>query len=167
MAPYDFDYIIMSAHNEQPTGTPVQKNRHRRGIALLEVMIAVGILTFAVSAITSSIVAGQQQSMEARNKIVGSVAAESLLSQVSQESWDLIDSWHGYFEAVGTLTDPTGAPIYGEWERIGRKVTVVEAEVQVTPLEVFIIGRTVTVTSFTKDGRILSAIERFVPEPQS
>ncbi len=157
----------MRTRNSQSTRNQLQGNRVRRGIALLEVMIAVGILTFVVASITSAIVAGQQQSMEARNKIVGSVAAESLLSQVTQESWELIDAWHGYVEEVGTITDPTGAPIRGEWERIGRKVTVIEAEVQVTPLEVFIVGRTVTVSSFTKDGRILSTIERFVPEPQS
>ncbi len=141
--------------------------RHRRGIALLEVMIAVGILTFAVASITSAIVAGQQQAMEARSKIVGAVAAESLLSQITQVPWETIDSWHGYVEEVGTITDPTGIPFVGDWNEIGRSVTVLADEVQVTPLEVFIIGRTVTVSSFAQDGRILSTIERFVPEPQS
>jgi hypothetical protein len=42
---------------------------HRKGIALLEVMIAVGLLTFAVAAISSAIVAGQQHSLEARKTI--------------------------------------------------------------------------------------------------
>ncbi len=139
----------------------------RRGIALLEVMIAVGILTCAVASITSAIVAGQQQSIEARSKIVGAIAAESLLSQVTQVPWESIDSWHGYVEEVGTITDPTGVPLSGDWDEIGRSVTVLADEVQVTPLEVFIIGRTVTVSSFAQDGRVLSTIERFVPEPQS
>ena len=58
-------------------------------------------------------------------------------------------------------------PLEGDWSAIGRKVSVIEDEVQVSQLEVFIIGRTVTVSSFTKDGRTLSTIERFVPEPQS
>ncbi|MBC8201345.1 MAG: hypothetical protein H8E86_04795 [Planctomycetes bacterium] len=139
----------------------------RRGIALLEVMIAVGILTFAVASITSAIVAGQQQSLNAREKIVGSIAAESLLSQITQVPWDTIDSWHGYTEDVGTITDPTGVAMNGDWDRIGRKVTVIEGEVQITPLEVFIVGRTISVSSFTNDGRTLTTIERFVPEPQS
>jgi hypothetical protein len=142
-------------------------HRTKRGIALLEVLIAVGILTFAVASITSAIVAGQQQSLEARNKIVGSVAAESLLSQITQVPWETIDTWHGFVEEVGTITDPTGAGIEGDWSQIGRNVTVIADEVQVTPLEVFIVGRTVTVSSFTADGRILATIERFVPEPQS
>lgn len=139
----------------------------RRGIALLEVMIALGILTFAVASISSAIVGGQQQSLEARGKIVGSVAAESLLSQITQVPWETIDSWHGYVEEVGSITDATGMPLEGDWSAIGRKVSVIEDEVQVSQLEVFIIGRTVTVSSFTKDGRTLSTIERFVPEPQS
>ena len=139
----------------------------RRGIALLEVMIAVGILTFAVTAITSAIVAGQQQSLEAREKIVASVAAESLLSRITQVPWETIDSWDGYTEDVGTITDPTGVAVGGDWDRIGRIVTVIAGEVQITPIEVFIVGRIITVSSFTKDGRTLATIERFVPEPQS
>jgi hypothetical protein len=130
-------------------------------------MIAVGILTFAVTAITSAIVGGQQQTIEARTKIVGAVAAESLLSQITQEQWESIDTWHGYTEDVGTITDPLGIPMEGDWNKIGRVVSVVASEVQVTPLEVFIVGRTVSVSSFTENGRILSTIERFVPEPQS
>ncbi len=143
-----------------------QRNTHR-GLALLEVMIAVGILTFAVASITSAIVAGQQHSIEARNKIVGSVAAESLLSQITQVPWETIDSWHGYVEDIGTITDPTGAPLIGNWNEIGRRVTVIADEIQVAPLEVFIVGRTVSVSSFTQDGSVLATIERFVPEPKS
>jgi type II secretory pathway pseudopilin PulG len=147
--------------------SPKCNHRPQRGIALLEVLIAVGILTFAVASVTSAIVAGQQQSLEARNKIVGSVAAESLLSQITQAPWESIDTWHGYVEEVGTITDPTGVGMDGDWSQIGRNVTVISDEVQVTPLEVFVVGRTVTVSSFTADGRILATIERFVPEPQS
>ncbi len=141
--------------------------KHRKGIALLEVMIAVGILTFAVASITSAIVAGQQQTAEARTKIVGSVAAESLLSQIIQEPWESINTWHDYVEEVGTITDPTGISIKGDWSYIGRSVSVVASEIQVDPLKVFIVGRTITVSSFNKAGRILATIERFVPEPQS
>jgi hypothetical protein len=130
-------------------------------------MIAVGILTFAVAAISSAIVAGQQQSLAARTTIVASVAAESLLSQLSQEPWETIDSWHGYTEEVGTITDPTGIPIGGDWDSIGRRVSVVETDMFIEPLQVFIVGRTVTVTSFAKDGRELSSLQRFISEPQS
>lgn len=130
-------------------------------------MIAVGILTFAVAAISSAIVAGQQQSLEARTTIVATVAAESLLSQLSQEPWETIDSWHGYTEEVGTIVDSTGIPIGGDWDSIGRRVSIVETDMFIDSLQVFIVGRTVTVTSFAIDGRELSSLQRFIPEPQS
>ena len=145
----------------------VQQTNARRGIALLEVMIAVGILTFAVSAITSAIVAGQQHSLEAREKIIASIAAESLLSQLSQEPWETMDSWHGYTEEVGTISDPTGASLEGDWNRIGRNVTVIDSEILVDSLQVYIVCRTIVVNTFARDGRILTTVERFIPEPQS
>jgi hypothetical protein len=140
---------------------------HRKGIALLEVMIAVGLLTFAVAAISSAIVAGQQHSLEARKTIVASIAAESLLSKLSQEPWETIDSWHGYTEEVGSIVDPTGIPIGGDWDTIGRRVSIAETDVFIEPLQVYIVGRTVTVTTFANDGRELASLQRFIPEPQS
>ena len=136
---FDFRYMDYR-HTKQPSA--------KRGFALLEVMIAVGILTFAVMAISSAIVAGQQQSLNARSTIVASVAAESLLSQLSQEPWETIDSWHGYTEEVGTIVDPTGVIVGGDWNSIGRRVSIIETDMFIEPLQVFIIGRTVTVTSF-------------------
>lgn len=141
--------------------------RHRTGLALMEAMIAVGILTLAVTAITSAIVAGQQQSLAARETIIGSVAAESLLATVSNEPWDSLDTWNEYTEDVGEITDPTGMPLAGDWDLIGRRVSIEDAEVFVEPLMVYIRGRNITVVSFSKSNRILSTIERFVPEPQS
>jgi hypothetical protein len=146
---------------------PFLPTNARRGLALLEVMIAVGILTFAVSAITTAIVAGQQHSLEAREKIIASIAAESLMSQLSQEQWETMDSWHGYTEEVGTISDPTGVDLEGDWNRIGRNVSVIDSEIFVESLEVYIIGRTIEVNTFTSDGRILTTVERFIPEPQS
>jgi hypothetical protein len=32
---------------------------------------------------------------------------------------------------------------------------------------VYIVGRTVTVTTFANDGRELASLQRFIPEPQS
>jgi Tfp pilus assembly protein PilV len=149
---------------------PLRKVQHRntrRGIALLEVMIAVGILTFSFATISSAIVAGQSQSLEARKTIIASVAAESLLSQISRESWETIDSWHDFREEVGTITDPTGILIGGDWDAVGRMVSIAETDMFIESLRVYIMGRTVTVTVFTKDEQSLISVERFIPEPQS
>ncbi len=155
----DFDFIDAMRFR--------RNNTQKRGLALLEVMIAVGLLTAAVASITSAIVAGQQQSLEAKTAIIANVAAESLLSQLSQEPWETIDSWHGYTEDVGTIVDQTGMSIGDAWDSIGRSVSIAESEMFIEPLQIFIVGRTVTVTTFDQDNQTLISLERFIPEPQS
>lgn len=139
----------------------------RRGVALLEVIIAAGLLAFSVASISSAIVAGQKQSTAARKSIVATVAAESLLSQLSLEPWETIDSWHGYIEDVGTIADPSGSPIGGDWDSIGRRVSIAETNVYIDMLEVFIVGRTITVTAFSENGDDVTSVDRFITEPQS
>tara|TARA_B100001750_G_C15437399_1_gene561671 strand:+ start:180 stop:626 length:447 start_codon:yes stop_codon:yes gene_type:complete len=139
----------------------------RRGLALIEVIIAVGILTVAVAAITSAILAGQQQSIASRTKIIAAVAAESLIAQISTDGWDQLDFWHGYEEPIGTITDPTGMIVDGDFELIGRKVNVANTEVFIEPLEVYVVGKTITVTCFGVESNSLLTLERFIPEPSS
>ena len=141
--------------------------RSRQGIALLEVMIAVGLLTLAVSSITQAIVAAQQQNLEVRERIVASIAAESLLSQIGEESWENLSTWDGFREEVGTLTDPTGIALEGDWKQIGRKVTITPTEIFIDELQIFITGKTINVIAFTKHGRELVNLERFIAEPSS
>ena len=140
---------------------------HYRGLALIEVIIAVGILTVAVAAITSAVLAGQQQSMAARTKIVAAVAAESLMAQISTDGWEQLEVWHGHEEPIGAITDPTGMIVNGDFELIGRKVNVADTEVFIEPLEVYVVGKTITVTCFESENDALLTLERFIPEPSS
>lgn len=141
--------------------------RSRQGIALLEVMIAVGLLTLAVSSITQAIVAAQQQNLEVRQRIVASIAAESLLSQIGEGSWENLSTWDGFREEVGTLTDPTGIALEGDWKQVGREVTITPTEIFIDELQIFITGKTINVIAFTKNGRELVNLERFIAEPSS
>lgn len=141
-------------------------SQRRRGLAMLEVLIAAGLLSLSVSSITTAIIAGQQLSLEARAKIVGTVAAESMMSQLLHEPWESLVAWHGYTEIVGSISDPTGTSIGGDWSNIGRTVTVVDTRLEINSLEVLVLGRTITVSSFDSSKRILATVERFIPEPQ-
>ena len=147
--------------------TGIKKPSSRRGIALLEVMIAVGLLTIAVGSITQAIVSAQQQNLEARERIVASITAESLLSHIGEQPWEELDSWDGFREEPGTLTDPSGVPLSGDWEHVGRQVHVTPAEVFIDELQIYITGRTINVIVFTESGRKLSTLERFIAEPSS
>ena len=160
MSSYDvFDDLCMFSRR------PIK--RSRQGIALLEVMIAVGLLTLAVSSITQAIVAAQQQNLEVRERIVASIAAESLLSQIGEESWENLSTWDGYREEVGSLTDPTGIALEGDWKQVGREVTITPTEIFIDELQIFITGKTINVITFTKNGRELVNLERFIAEPSS
>ena len=154
-----FDDLYMSSRHSI--------KRPVRGVALLEVMIAVGLLTLAVSSITQAIVAAQQQNLEVRERIVASIAAESLLAQIGETSWENLSAWNGYREEVGTLTDPTGIALEGDWKQVGREVAITSAEIFIDELQVFITGKTITVIAFTKNGRELVNLERFIAEPSS
>ena len=78
-------------------------------------MIAVGILTVAIAAITTAIVAGQSQSVIAKQMIMGSVASESLMSQISAEPYESIQSWDGFREEVGTISTLSGSILEGDF----------------------------------------------------
>lgn len=158
------DHFISIRSLEAMSFSPIKPVR--RGLAMLEVLIAVGLLSISVSSITTAIVAGQQLSTEAREKVVASVAAESLMAQLTQEPWETLITWHGYTEEVGTITDPNEKSIGGDWNVIGRVVSVVDSEVEIDSLKVLIAGRTITVASFNKNKRILATVERFIPEPK-
>ena len=107
----------------------------------MEVMFAVGILTVAIAAITTAIVAGQRQSVIAKQMIVGSVASESLMSQISAESYDSIQSWNGYREEVGMISSPSGSTLDGDFSLLGRLVEIEDGEVLIDELEIYIVGR--------------------------
>ena len=153
----EFDVLCMYSH----------RHRSRKGIALLEVMIAVGLLTLAVSSITQAIVAAQQQNLEVRERIVASIAAESLLSQIGEADWEKLDTWNGFKEEVGSLTDPTGLALDGDWKQVGREVIITPTQIFIDALQIYITGKTINVIAFTKNGRELANLERFIAEPSS
>ena len=140
-------------------------NSVQRGLALIEVMIAVGILTVAIAAITTAIVAGQSQSVIAKQMIMGSVASESLMSQISAEPYESIQSWDGFREEVGTISTLSGSILEGDFSLLGRQVQVEDGEVLIDELELNIVGKNVIVITFNQLNEVVSEITKFVPEP--
>ncbi len=138
-----------------------------RGLAMMEVMIAIGILTVAIAAITTAIVAGQRQSVVAKQVIVGAAASESLMSQISAEPYEAIDSWNGYREEVGEMTALSGSPLKGDFSLLGRFVKVEHGEVLIDELEINIVGKNITVITFNQVNEVVSELTKFVPEPST
>ena len=146
-----------------PGGT--SRQFHRRGFTLLEAMMSSGILFVVVLAVTSAIVAGQQSSLEARDRIAATLAAEDLAGRLVGVSYDDLDGWDGYTEAIGTMTTTADEDFPASFDTIGRSVAVTADSKNIAALDVDIDGRLVTVEAFDSDGRVLACLERFIPEP--
>jgi hypothetical protein len=131
----------------------------------MEAMMAAGILLVIVVAVTSAITAGQQNAYEAHQRIAATLAAEELMGRLVTEPWDDLSGWNGYTEPVGTMTDIEGQPMPPSFDMIGRQTEVTTTLKTISGLGVNIRGRTVVVRAFNAEGRILSDLTRFVPEP--
>ena len=142
-------------------------NLNQRAFVMMEVIIAVGILTVAISAITTAIFAGQRQSVVAKQMIVGTVASESLMSQISVEPYDAIQSWNGYREEVGSIRALSGLTLEGDYRLLGRRVEVKDGGVLIDELEINIAGKNVTVVTFNQLNEVVSEITKFIPEPST
>jgi hypothetical protein len=141
--------------------------RGARGLTLLESLIAAGILFGVVTAVTAAITAGQQHALEAQERVAAVLAAEGLMGRIIAEDYDDLASWNGYLEAVGSLVDEYGQPMPEVFGTIGCEVDVDSHFTNVTPPNVNIQGRLITVRAFNASGRVLIELTRFIAEPAS
>ena len=141
--------------------------RLRRGFTLLEALMSTTLLLIIVIAVTSAVAAGQQHALEARDRIAGAMAAESMIGRIEVMDYTLIPAWDGYSEAVGMMQNATGNDLPPAYRNVGRSVDVQTVFERIEELGVNIRGRRVVVTAFDAGGRELIEVTRFIPEPQS
>jgi len=147
----------------------IQHEKCRRGFTLLESLMATGILLAVVVSVSSAITAGQQSAYEAQQRIAATLAAEELMGRLITLPYDQLAGWHGHTEAVGAMTDCDGNALPGGMAMVGRNVRVTTALQSLGggALDVRVQGRLVQVVSFNAEGRELTELRRFIPEPQS
>lgn len=141
---------------------------YRRGFTLLEALMAAGILLVAVIAVTSAVTAGQHHAYEAQLRIAGAIAAEELLGRLHTIDYDdLVGDWDDFEEAPGEMETMQGSNYPKAFDRIGRRVTIIDPVAYVLPgLNVNVHGLTVQVQAFDDRGETLVTLSRFVPQPQ-
>jgi type II secretory pathway pseudopilin PulG len=138
-----------------------------RAFTLIEALMASAILMGIVTAVTAAIIAGQQNALEAQERIAGTLAAEALLGALLAEDYDTLATWHNYREEPGEMVDAEGQPLPPVFGTVGRQVTVTSTFQTIDPPGINIAGRTVRVRAFDVDGRVLADLTRYVAEPQS
>ena len=137
----------------------------RRGITLIEALVASALLLTVVTAILSALSAGHQHAREAKGLVTASLAAEQLMAQIGSDEYGSLPGWDGWDQAPGTLVHEGELPAM--FDLVGRRVRITPAEHAIEHLEVLLNGYTVTVESYDSTGRILTRLVRFIPEPQA
>lgn len=141
--------------------------RLHRGFTLLEALLASAILLGIVSAVTSAIVAGQQNALAAQQQISATLAADALMARLMGVEYSSLITWHLFREEAGSMLDESGAPMPAAFDAIGREVRIEDSIREIDPPGVTLRGRMVSVTAFNAAGQTLIELERFVPEPQT
>ena len=139
--------------------------RRRRGLTLVESVIATAMLAVAVTAIFSALAAGQSHARIAADDLAASVAAETLMDRIVHGSseTDPLD-WNGHHEPAGSMTDDTGRPLPGITSNVGRRV-VATRRIRRLGDGPRIEGRLVQIHAFDRQARDLTVLERWIPTP--
>lgn len=158
----------------------------RRGVTLLESLIAVGLLVVVVTAVLSAMEVGRQQSDEGRRLTMSALAAEMLLARVADADADAFNEdqawfrhftnaitnggWNGHHESVGTVRagrDPLLPLLPEDYQDFELHVVTQRRTHRIDPpIAVDIEGVQIRVQASATDGRALTTIERFLPLPQ-
>ncbi|MAD78382.1 MAG: hypothetical protein CMJ51_03305 [Planctomycetaceae bacterium] len=137
----------------------------RRGLTLVESVIATAVLAVAITGIFSALAAGTAHAGASADDLAASVAAEDLLDRVlhdcDRRGIDPLD-WDGHEEMPGELVDAEGRPILGGAARVGRRIRV-EESIRGIGDGPSINGRLLQVIAIDRTGRRLGSVERWIP----
>lgn len=157
----------------------------RRGLTLLETLVALTILPLAVTGIAYAITAGQAQATESLRRQRAAVLAEALMEEIlarpyadpdgasslgpesgetARGGFDNLDDFHGLVESAGSLRTAGGSLYPAAYQRFSRSVTCTAVTLAVPALQLNRSALQITVTVSDSAGTVLS-ITRVVPEP--
>lgn len=137
-----------------------------RAFTLIEALIATGILSMSVLALSSAVAAGQKSSIEGQKMVLASMAVSDLMSELMTVSYGQIKSHDGRTETPGQMRTLDGGFYPNTYWMIGRVVSATDQTVTEPGLGVTIRGVKVVVSA-TDGKRTLLSAEAFVPEPGS
>lgn len=137
----------------------------RRGLTLVESVIATAVLAVAITGIFSALAAGQAHAGASADELAATVAAEDMVDRILHDSSHRgVDPlvWDGHRESPGDLQAEEGGRLSGPTSRVGRRVRVwVESRTLEDGPEIE--GRVVEVTSIDRMDRSLGVLRRWIP----
>jgi hypothetical protein len=136
----------------------------RRGLTLIESLIASAILLMSVLALTTAIAAGQASAIEGQKLLLGSMAVDDLLSELWAAPYDDLPKYDETSDPVGSITSLDGESYPDSFWMLGRRVEVDDLDVKSVETGVIVRGRILRVTVFDTDRDLVSA-ELFVAQP--
>lgn len=136
----------------------------RRGLTLLEALIASVILTGMVIATSAALSSSQQHGQFAEDQVQGALAAEAKLAEILADDYANFLSYDGAAELAGEMKTAQGVAYPDAFYRIGRKVTAKSETYSFGELG-DVNGVEITVTAFDLEGTDVFTISRFEPEP--
>ena len=173
-----------------PQARPAAERRdarvRRNGLTLVETMLAMVVLSVAVFAILSTLLAGEQQLQEADHALAASRLARDLLEEIAARAYedpeepgkmpgpeqgetsrtlfDDCDDYDKFHESAGDARNAAGT-LYGRNQQVfKRRVNVTQATQTIASLGATVPGLLVEVTVEDSGGRTWT-YNRFIPQP--
>ena len=179
--PIQTDVEVMALHF-----TP-QRHAQRRGLTLLETLLATAILLIVVTAVMSAISAGRAQSNHAKQVVSATLAAEMLMARVTAvqsesfltgEAWTKhftlgvqAGGWNGHSEQAGQITAgrKSALPLLpAGYQELTLYVTATKLTQFIPPpVATAIDGVEISVAASMPDDREMTRLVRFLPMPQT
>lgn len=169
-----------------------KRRTHPAGFTLIESLMAISVLAFAVIAISQAISAGQMETYEALHHERAMAVAQALMEEVlalpyadpddssttagpetgqgesasSRSTFDNCDDFHNYSESTGNVADHAGVAYTGQFTDFSRAVTAAYETKTITGFSgsPSFDGLTVTISITDTRGQQWS-VTRFIPEP--
>lgn len=144
------------------SGGPIR--HRRRGFTLLEALVASVILGASVLAVISAMSTAQTLALEGQKRVLGAMACNDLLIELSTMPYAEIKSKQGLSEGVGAMTSLDGFAYPDSYWAVGRTLTLTAHSVTDAKSGAVINGMKAVVSAVDEDIT-LCAVEAFFPEP--
>ncbi len=138
--------------------------RAPRGFTLLEALFGCVILTISMMALGVAVGAGQRSSLDGRKAVLGAMAVDDLLAELSSVDYASLAGYDSFTQAVGEIQAIDGEDYPASFWCVGRRASAKQQEIDVPSLGVKVRGMRVVATAFD-ETRDVAVAEVFIPEP--